>query len=80
MVELIGPPANLTKITITTPITGAYARIGLLRLSEAAFHVMPQRERRQGIDVWVGDHGLLAVEEGAQSNTIQRRLYGDDMA
>lgn len=67
MVELIGPPSNLTKITLTTPIAGAYARIGLLRLSEVASHVMPQRERRQGIDVWIGDHGLLAVEEGPQS-------------
>ena len=67
MVELIGPPSNLTQITLTTPITDAYAHIGLSRLSEVASHVMPQRERRQGIDVWIGDHGLLAIEEGAQS-------------
>ena len=67
MVELIGPTADLIKITLTTPITGAYAHIGLLRLSEVASQVMPHRERRQGIDVWVGDHALLAVEEGARS-------------
>lgn len=67
MIELVGPPSNLTEIILTTPITGEYARIGLSRLSEVVFHVMPERERRQGVDAWVGDHVLLAVEEGAQS-------------
>ena len=67
MVELIGPPSNLTKITIMTPTTSPYTRTGVLRLSEVAFHAAPQGERGKGAEVWVLDHILLAIEEGPQS-------------
>lgn len=67
MVELIGPPSNLTEITLATPIKGAYSRTGLSRLTEVAFRVTPERERGKGADAWVVEHTLLALEEGPQS-------------
>ena len=67
MAELIGPPDNLTMITIVTPTTGAYTRTGVSRLSEVAFHAATQGERGQGPEVWVLDHILLAIKEGPQS-------------
>ena len=66
MVELIGPPSNLTEINLVTPITGAYSRTGLSRLTELASYATPEGERGQGADAWVVDHILLAIEEGPQ--------------
>ena len=69
LVVLIGPPGNLTQITIMTPITGAYSRAGLSRLTELASRAISQGKRGQGTDAdaWVMDHVLLTVEEGTQS-------------
>lgn len=64
---LTGPPGNLNKVAIMTPITGEYSRIGVSRLGEAAFHATRQEEQGDGADLWVVEHVLPAVEEGPQS-------------
>ncbi|MXY45530.1 MAG: hypothetical protein F4Y44_00795 [Chloroflexi bacterium] len=64
---LTGPPSNLSKVVIMTPITGEYSRIGVLRLGEAAFHATQQEEQGDGADIWVVEHISLAMEEGTQN-------------